>query len=56
MLGLEPGASMDEIDDAYGDLQARYSPENGTMPDLEKMLEINEVYDRIRDSRRAQAA
>ena len=52
VLGVSPGASMDEVKKAYKDLARKYHPDkyaNNPLSELaeEKMREINEAYDTI---------
>ena len=52
VLGVNPGASDDEIKKAYRDLARKYHPDNyqnNPLADLaeEKMKEINEAYDAV---------
>ena len=56
VLGVDPGASDDEVKKAYRDLARKYHPDNyqnNPLADLaeEKMKEINEAYDAITKSR-----
>ncbi len=56
VLGVDPGASDDEIKRAYRELARKYHPDNyqnNPLADLaeEKMKEINEAYDAITRSR-----
>ncbi len=56
VLGVDPGASDEEIKRAYRDLARKYHPDNyqnNPLADLaeEKMKEINEAYDTITRSR-----
>lgn len=56
VLGVDPGASDDEIKKAYRELARKYHPDhyqNNPLADLaeEKMKEINEAYDTITRSR-----
>lgn len=61
VLGVDPGASDDEIKRAYRDLARKYHPDNyqnNPLADLaeEKMKEINEAYDAITRSRSGSGA
>jgi len=56
VLGVDPGASDDEVKKAYRELARKYHPDNyqdNPLADLaeEKMKEINEAYDSITKSR-----
>ena len=56
ILGVDPGASDEEIKKAYRELARKYHPDNyqnNPLADLaeEKMKEINEAYDSINRSR-----
>lgn len=56
VLGVNPGASDDEVKKAYRDLARKYHPDNyqnNPLADLaeEKMKEINEAYETITKSR-----
>lgn len=56
VLGVDPGASDEEVKKAYRDLARKYHPDNyqnNPLADLaeEKMKEINEAYDTITKSR-----
>jgi molecular chaperone DnaJ len=56
VLGVDPGASDEEVKKAYRDLARKYHPDNyqnNPLADLaeEKMKEINEAYDAITKSR-----
>lgn len=56
VLGVDPGASDDEIKKAYRDLARKYHPDNyqnNPLADLaeEKMKEINEAYDAVTKAR-----
>ena len=58
VLGVSPGASDDEIKDAYRRLARKYHPDNyvnNPLSDLatEKMKEINEAYDEIQRQRKS---
>ena len=61
ILGVSRDASDDEIKRAYRELARKYHPDNYTkdnpLADLatEKMKEINEAYDTIRDMRSGKA-
>lgn len=46
ILGLQPGASDEQVRDAYRELARRYS-DSGTMPDPAMMREIDAAYDEI---------
>lgn len=46
ILGLQPGASDDQVRDAYRELARLYS-DSGTMPDSVRMREIDAAYDEI---------
>ncbi len=46
VLGLAPGASDDQVRDAYRELARRYS-DAGSMPDPARMSEIDAAYDEI---------
>ena len=57
VLGVDPGASDDEIKKVYRELAKKYHPDNyvnNPLKDLadEKMKEINEAYDKIVSDRR----
>ena len=56
MLGVSPTATDDEIKKAYYELARKYHPDNYSGSDLsdlaeEKMKEVNEAYDAIKDMR-----
>jgi len=55
LLGLEPGASDEEVEDAYFVLKARYDPEMGREKDVDLMAQVNRAYDEIVLSRRQAA-
>ena len=55
LLGLEPGASDEEVEDAYFVLKARYDPEMGREKDVNLMAQVNRAYDEIVLSRRQAA-
>ena len=57
VLGISPGASDDEVKEAYRRLARKYHPDNyvnNPLSDLatEKMKEINEAYDEIQRQRK----
>jgi DnaJ-like protein len=49
VLGLEPGASSDEIQRAYRDLAKRFHPDRAGTQAGEMMISINAAYDMLRD-------
>ena len=56
VLGISDNASVDEVKKAYRDLAKKYHPDNyinNPLADLaeEKMKEINEAYDVLKDQR-----
>ena len=56
VLGVSPAASDDEIKKAYYELARKYHPDNYSGSDLadlaeEKMKEVNEAYEQIKDMR-----
>ena len=61
VLGISPGASDDEVKEAYRRLARKYHPDNyvnNPLSDLatEKMKEINEAYDEIQRQRTGSAS
>ena len=61
VLGISPGASDDEVKEAYRRLARKYHPDNyvnNPLSDLatEKMKEINEAYDEIQRQRKGSAS
>lgn len=61
VLGISPGASDDEVKEAYRRLARKYHPDNyvnNPLSDLatEKMKEINEAYDEIQRQRKGGSA
>ena len=57
VLGISPGASDDEVKEAYRRLARKYHPDNYVnnsiaAPATEKMKEINEAYDEIQRQRK----
>ena len=57
VLGVSKNATDDQIKDAYRELARKYHPDNyanSPLADLaeQKMKEVNEAYDTIRDMRR----
>lgn len=60
VLGVDPGATDEEIKSAYRALAKKYHPDNYVGTDLgdvaeEKMKEINEAYQQIQDERSGKA-
>ena len=49
ILGLEPGASPDEVHRAYRDLAKRFHPDRVGAKEGEMMISINAAYDLLRD-------
>jgi hypothetical protein len=49
VLGLEPGASPEEVQRAYRDLAKRFHPDHAGEQNGELMVSINAAYDMLRD-------
>jgi hypothetical protein len=49
VLGLDPGASIDEVQRAYRDLAKRFHPDRAGGAGGEEMASINAAYDLLRD-------
>ncbi|HWI73471.1 MAG TPA: J domain-containing protein [Baekduia sp.] len=49
VLGLDPGASPDEVHRAYRALAKRFHPDRASAGDGEMMISINAAYDLLRD-------
>jgi curved DNA-binding protein CbpA len=49
VLGLEPGASPDEVHRAYRQLAKRFHPDHAGAKEGEMMISINAAYDLLRD-------
>lgn len=57
VLGLHPGATQEQIKEAYHELAKKYHPDNYTDPNArelaeEKMVEINGAYDELTQGNR----